>query len=56
MAKLEGLFSKKKKYRGTFVLCKKRYGVFVRFSTRGVQKHHKTPPGKVHVKNLLLKS
>jgi hypothetical protein len=27
------------------------YGVFVRFSTRGVQKHHKKLFGKVHVKN-----
>ena len=28
------------------------YGVFVRFSTRGVQKHHKKLFGKIHVKNL----
>jgi hypothetical protein len=27
------------------------YGVFVRFSTRGVQKHHKKLFGKIHVKN-----
>jgi hypothetical protein len=27
------------------------YGVFVRFSTRRVQKHHKKLFGKVHVKN-----
>ena len=27
------------------------YGVFVRFSTRGVQKHHKKNLGKIHVKN-----
>jgi hypothetical protein len=26
-------------------------GVFVRFSTRGVQKHHKNVLGKVHVKS-----
>jgi hypothetical protein len=26
-------------------------GVFVRFSTRGVQKHHQTNLGEVHVKN-----
>jgi hypothetical protein len=26
-------------------------GVFVRFSTRGVQKHHKNFLGKIHVKN-----
>jgi hypothetical protein len=25
-------------------------GVFVRFSTRGVQKHHKNVLGKIHVK------
>jgi hypothetical protein len=29
--------------------------VFVRFSTRGVQKHHKNFFGEVHVKNLLPK-
>jgi hypothetical protein len=27
------------------------YGVFVRFSSRGVQKHHKHFLGEVHVKN-----
>jgi hypothetical protein len=27
------------------------YGVFVRFSTRGVQKHRKSFLGKIHVKN-----
>jgi hypothetical protein len=28
------------------------YGVFVRFSTRGVQKHHKNFLRKIHVKSL----
>jgi hypothetical protein len=31
------------------------YGGFVRFSTRGVQKHHKNVLGEVHVENFLPK-
>jgi hypothetical protein len=31
------------------------YGVFVRFLTRGVQKHHKNFLGEVHAKNFLPK-
>jgi hypothetical protein len=33
----------------------KQNGVLVRFSTRGVQKHHQQLSGKVHVKNFLPK-
>jgi hypothetical protein len=32
-------------------ICDFFYGVFVRFSTRGVQKHNKKLFGKIHVKN-----
>jgi hypothetical protein len=39
------------KFEGFFFPFICSHGVFVRFSTRGVQKHHKNFLGEVHVKN-----